>query len=556
MKKNFYIVIGLVLSVSALAQAQGKINYTPPPKQPQDSQAIQLQQANKPAPYPVPWVVSVVHRIDAHKLIERTRKQMRAKEVGVPGSLHPYLFNFATGAVIDDKGHIVTRLSNLDPQDKQQDITVVISDGTTLPATFIGLDCASGFAILEVPNLKIQLPVATGTLLKEKAVKILSVDIMKKAAEDKRTGFYVVPEIRTLTGQVEVGNAYNKERGLLTLRSANLLSKNDSSVVVTDDNQLLGIAKYAGYQRADLFPIELIRDTIAHRVLERRGSVPAGSLGVVGMNVSQLASDQITAFGVASSTGVLVRDINADSPAAKSGLKQGDVIVAFDNFKVIGTGDLGALLSTMPAGKEIKLKAMRRQEPLEFKVTLGERPYVGMVFAQPFEPAVEADASQADDLKSRVEELRNQYRARLKEPPSEERNEALRELDVEIRNLYDRMREIGEVPKPTEKVIASFPQVSNEPINCTLPAGFTASEMPKGLADYFGTPKSLFVKMVVPKSAADIAGLKAADVIVGAMQEPLTCAQLQEILAKTQESLTLKVIRNKQPLTITLNQKQ
>jgi S1-C subfamily serine protease len=463
------------------------------------------------------------------------------------------LFHFATGAVIDDKGHIVTRLWNLDPQDKQQDITVVISDGTTLPATFIGLDCASGFAILEVPNLKIPSPVASGSLPKEKAVKILSVDIVRKEAEDKRTGFYVVPEIRTLTGQVEAGNIYAKESGLLTLRSANLLSKNDSSVVVTDDNQLLGMAKYAGYQRADLFPIELIRDTIAHRVLEKRDSVPAGSLGVVGMNVSQLVPEQITAFGVASPTGVLVRDINADSPAAKSGIKQGDVIVALDNFKVIGTGDLGALLSTMPAGKEIKLKALRRQEPLEFKVTLGERPYAGMVFAQPFEPA---DVSQADDLKRRIEELQNQYRARLKEPPSPERNETLGELNVELRNLYDRMREIGEVPKPTDNVIASFPHVSNEPINCTLPAGFIASEMPKSLAEYFGALGGLLVKTVVPKSAADVAGLKAADVIVGTMQEPLTCAQLQAVMTKTQESLTLKVIRDKKPLTITLNQKQ
>jgi C-terminal processing protease CtpA/Prc len=119
------------------------------------------------------------------------------------------------------------------------------------------------------------------------------------------------------------------------------------------------------------------------------------------------------------------------------------------------------------------------------------------------------------------------------------------------------MREIGEVPKPTDNVIASFPQVSNEPISCTLPAGFTASTLPSDqIAKFFGAPKSLIVRAVTPKSAADIAGLKAADVIVGAMQEPLTCTQLQEMMARTQESLTLKVIRNKQPLTITLNQKQ
>src|SRR5262249_29439788 len=103
MMKSFQTAIGIIITATALAHAQGRINYTPN-KQSQDSQAIQLQQPNQNI---VPWVVSVVHRVDVHKLIERTRKQLRAK-VGVPGSLQEYIFNFATGMVIDDKGHIVT----------------------------------------------------------------------------------------------------------------------------------------------------------------------------------------------------------------------------------------------------------------------------------------------------------------------------------------------------------------------------------------------------------------------------------------------------------------
>src|SRR5262245_33210185 len=162
MIKSFQIAIGIVLA-TALAQAQGKIN--PSNRQSPDSQVILLQQPNKSGQSPVPWVVTVVHRIDAHKLIERTRKQMKGK-VGVPGSFKPYLFNFATGMVIDDKGRVVTRLWNLDPQDKEPNISVKTNDGTTLQAKLIGLDYASGFAVLEVPNLNIALPIAAENLLK------------------------------------------------------------------------------------------------------------------------------------------------------------------------------------------------------------------------------------------------------------------------------------------------------------------------------------------------------------------------------------------------------
>ena len=200
MIKSFQIAIGIVMTATALAHAQGKINYTP--NKQKDAQVVQLQ-PNQNTQNIVPWVVSVVHRVDVHKLIERTRKQLKAK-VGVPGSLQQYIFNFTTGMVIDDKGHIVTRLWNLDPQDKEQTITVVTNNGANLPAKFIGLDCASGFAVLEVANLNMALPVAAGNFLKDKAVKILSVDLIQKdAATDNRTGVYVVPEIRTLTGQVE-----------------------------------------------------------------------------------------------------------------------------------------------------------------------------------------------------------------------------------------------------------------------------------------------------------------------------------------------------------------
>ena len=94
-----------------------------------------------------PWVVSVVHTVDLHKFITQISKQQEVR-VGVPGSAPQKIVNVATGLVVDDSGHVVTRLAYLDPEDKSPQISVRTSAGATLPARVVGVDCATGFAIL------------------------------------------------------------------------------------------------------------------------------------------------------------------------------------------------------------------------------------------------------------------------------------------------------------------------------------------------------------------------------------------------------------------------
>src|SRR6202040_1997396 len=67
----------------------------------------------------VPGVVSVVRTIDLQEMVSRMRGQQSLR-VGVAGSAPPYIYNITTGMVVDDLGHVVTRLSSLDPQDKNQ----------------------------------------------------------------------------------------------------------------------------------------------------------------------------------------------------------------------------------------------------------------------------------------------------------------------------------------------------------------------------------------------------------------------------------------------------
>lgn len=558
MTKNFQKAIGILFALATLAQAQTPVSATNPQSvtpdvakpvqiaQPQDGTAIKAS----------PWVVSIIHKVDVHKLIERMRKETNAR-VGIPGSMPEFTLNITTGVVIDDNGHIVTRLANLDPEDKEQNISVVTSDGASFPAKFIGLDCPSGFAVLEVPSLPVKTTSAATDVSQGKLVKILSADVTPKIVGAANTNTYELsPLIRVLNGQIETNSPYAKARGVLTLRASTLRSRNDSAVVTTKDNQLVGMAQYAGFGRAYLFPIDLIRQTIAKRVIDARATVPTGWLGVTGTDLFRLSPAELSELGIDRKTGVFVKAVSPDSPAAASGIKPKDVIIGFDEFDIAVVNDLGAFLATSPAGKKVKLRTLRNREPLEYNVVLGAKAYSPPVIAmQQYGAPLESTAARIDETNRRIEELRAQYRAYLNTPKSQEREESLKELEIELRELSDNMRELQSLPQETPDTAGFYSYGEKSVIKtCSIKAGFNASEMTQQLTSTFGTPKSVYITNVNKGSAAEIAGLKAGDVLVGPMGEPMTCGQTEALFTKSTTPLKLKVIRERQPLYITIKQ--
>jgi S1-C subfamily serine protease len=499
------------------------------------------------------WVVSVIHKVDVNKLAKRWGKESNAR-VGISGSMPEFIYNVATGVVLDNNGHVITRLANLDPEDKEPIITVVTNTGVSLPAKFIGLDCPSGFAVLEIASLKVQSPEAVQSVSQGKLVRILSADVAPKASlEGNAKAFEILPSFKTMSGQVQPENPYAKARGALTLRSANLRSRNDSSVITTLENQLVGVAQFIGYGRAYLFPIDYLRNTIAKRVLEKQATVPTGWLGVVGTNFFQLSAQEFQELGVNRRTGVVVKEVSPDSPAAHSGLKPKDIITGFDDFDIASTNDLSAFLSSSPSGRAIKLRGIRNQESIEFSVVLGAKANSQpLISLQQFEAQPQSIADQMDETNRRIDELKAQYRVYQKPPRTSESEESLKELTIELLELYDTMRALEAAQAEENRKYPNPNLYSNQSISksCTLKIGFTAREMPQQLANTFGTPKSVWVDNVREGSPAKLAGLQAGDVLVGPLGEPLTCTQTEALFAKPYETLTLRVLRQKQPLSI------
>ena len=504
-----------------------------------------------------PWVVSVVHTIDSDKIVERLRQQQNVR-VGVPGNTPQKVLNIATGLIIDGEGHVVTRLANLAPEDRDASIIVTGSNGSRQRARVVGIDCATGFTVLEVPGLKGLLPTfaPTSLLAQGLGVKIFSADATVRNENGKAIHIdYTITEDR---GMVGPGSVYAKARGALTLNSSNILARSDGSIVTTFDGQVAGIAQYAGFGRAYLFPFEFIRDTVARRVLQKNDSVSAGWLGIKVDGLGQLSEPEFSGLGLPRRSGVIVRELVPGSPATVSGLKSDDVLVGIDEFDINNRSDLSFVLSSLPAGQNVKLRVVRKHDRVEMDAVLGARPYSGqMITYLESETADQSLAAQRDGLERRLEQLRAEYRSALNAAPSQQRDQLLGELGIEIRQVLDTIRQIQlQQPQSSEAVAANNSNTDPDSRLDVFRQGFAARDLDRSrepqLAAFFGVNKGVLVVSVIKGSPAERSGLKAGDVVVGNDRRGMTCTELESMLTGQRVPVPLRILRDKKLVVVSL----
>jgi S1-C subfamily serine protease len=97
--------------------------------------------------------------------------------------------------------------------------------------------------------------------------------------------------------------------------------------------------------------------------LETSGRIARGYLGV-GLQPIRL-DDGI---------GAMVMNVDKAGPSAAAGLRQGDIIVAVNGEKLSGVRALSRALGPQSVGTVVNLDIRRGGEPMNFKVTIGERP--------------------------------------------------------------------------------------------------------------------------------------------------------------------------------------
>jgi len=90
----------------------------------------------------------------------------------------------------------------------------------------------------------------------------------------------------------------------------------------------------------------------------------------LGIDAEDLNGQLGTFFGAPEGEGILVRNVNADSPAEKGGLKAGDVITTFNGERIRTASELREKLSDIEAGKTVKLGVLRNKSSVTVNVEL------------------------------------------------------------------------------------------------------------------------------------------------------------------------------------------
>ena len=93
--------------------------------------------------------------------------------------------------------------------------------------------------------------------------------------------------------------------------------------------------------------------------------------GWLGVKIQTVNEDIAETLGVPDNLGALVSAVTPDSPAAKSGLEVGDVIMKFDGKDVTTMRGLPKIVAQAPIGKAVEVEVLRKGETKKLSVTVG-----------------------------------------------------------------------------------------------------------------------------------------------------------------------------------------
>jgi S1-C subfamily serine protease len=132
----------------------------------------------------------------------------------------------------------------------------------------------------------------------------------------------------------------------------------------------------AGHKSGDRLALRVLRDGKEQGLAVTLGEAPAHANGqaFLGVLSQPLTAELREHLGVSTDSGALVARVLPDSPAARAGLQEEDVITHVGSAAVNNPEQLREALRKAGAGKEVTLKVVRGSEKLDLKAHLEEAP--------------------------------------------------------------------------------------------------------------------------------------------------------------------------------------
>ncbi len=286
---------------------------------------------------------------------------------GEPDEQNPA--GLGSGVIVSPEGHILTNNHVIEDAD---DIEVVLSDGRKAMAKVIGTDPDTDLALLQIPLTNLPVIVLGQTLDMQVG------DVVLAIGNPFGVGQTVTSGIVSALGRSQLGiNTF--ENFIQTDAAIN--PGNSGGALVDVNGHLMGI-NTAIYSRSGgsmgigfAIPISTAKQVMQD--LLKNGKVIRGWIGVEPQDLSpELAeSFKLPLVGQnALKSGVVISGVLQNGPAAKAGIRPGDVIIRVGTQPVKNVSDLLNQVANLTPGVPAELLIWRQQAQLSLRLTPAERP--------------------------------------------------------------------------------------------------------------------------------------------------------------------------------------
>ena len=264
-----------------------------------------------------------------------------------------------SGFVIDRNGDILTNNHVVDGADR---VTVVASDGRKWTGKVVGTDSKDDLAVVKVDKMDLP-PVAMGDSDKLQVGELVMA-IGSPFGLDQSVTVGVV----SARGRRLDGTPYAFEDFIQTDAAIN--HGNSGGPLVNMNGEVVGVnSRIAGEGTGIGFSVS---GNVAKRVAQaliKEGRVRRPYIGV---QLQPLTPDMASQFKA--DKGVLVNNVLDGSPAAKAGLKVGDVIVAIDGRPVVRSDEVVHAVQAHNVGQQVKVSVLRDGAKRDLAMATAEAP--------------------------------------------------------------------------------------------------------------------------------------------------------------------------------------
>lgn len=269
-----------------------------------------------------------------------------------------------SGVIIDaGKGYILTNSHVIDKADK---ITITLTDRRTAEATVVGSDPKTDIALLKIDLRNL----TDVNLANSDRVKVG--DYVIAIGNAFGIGQTVTTGIVSALGR---SSASQGEYQDFIQTDAAINKGNSGGALINSKGELIGInsriLSRSGGSNGIGFAIPANMITNIMDQLVSYGEVRRGRIGV---GIQNITPELQEAMGLSSRDGALVRQVEADSPADKAGLKVGDVIVGFNGVEILDSDDIRNAVGAVERGQRARISYMRDGKKYSTKIGVEKAP--------------------------------------------------------------------------------------------------------------------------------------------------------------------------------------